>query len=235
MPDEPEKPRLRVPGIKPTKVRIPTKARVPRKRRTRRLPVREPEPVDLKAQIEAEIAQIRATFEQAQRSFHAVGKALNELNRPEVLRAFEVRRFDRFCDRHVLPYRTVERYMKVARHFTEDAAVEMRLMRAYHLARYVERSRTKWSAMQLKERNARLGKARKRLSEMNSSELKLLADTATEGDATPSEPSAEEARSVENFSGQVLEFLDLPGKVKVDRKRGRVTLEFALEEVLEHF
>ncbi len=188
----------------------------------------------LRAQVEAEIARIRERVAIAEAEFYAVGKALLELDRPEVLAAFGVPSFKAFLDAHVMPAVTAHRYMTVAREYDAAQAAELGVLKAFHLVQYAQVTRSSLTAATLARRDSRIGRPPRRISTLSATEV---ADAVRQqkmdaGRAALPAPTRDERRAAKAFVTRVETELGVDATMRIDKKRGVLRLEVKLSELL---
>ena len=156
----PRRPPITLPPSIPTP-RLPQTPRIPRAPRVPQAPVPQPAPGRLhaaeKARANKTIKAIQKRLKSADAEYYAVGKALATLDKAGVLAAFDATNFDAFLDAHVMPHATAQRYMTVAKAYTEVAALRLGVEKAFHLVQYATVMDTRLSAAQLAQRDSAIG------------------------------------------------------------------------------
>lgn len=217
--------RPRVPLSPATKPK-PTKKKATKRRSRAR-------PTTLAERTEAIIEDLRARYRKAESEFYAIGKALIELNRSEVLALYQAKSFEQFVSTHVLPYRTAARFIRVAREYDAETAQMLGVEKAYQLARRAEQM--KQSPQALAKRNAKL--AGKRISKLSAREIEDMVSAAAMQAAKKKRPTPTEAekKSVSAFRKDLVAYFEMQTKVTIDAKDRMVLIAVPLDEVLEEY
>lgn len=218
-------------GLTPATKRSATKR--PSKRPTKRSPARA---TTLAEQTERAISDLRERYRKAELEFYAIGKALPSLNRPEVLQLYKVRTFAELVSKHILPYRTAARFIRVAKVFSEPTAQKLGVEKAYQLARLAELNpKIKSPPEVLAKRDAVLSK--RRISKMSARDIEALADAAAmrAGKTRTKQPSKNETAAVRALAADLNEFLEMPTRTKIDAKRRIVVIELPLDDVMDEY
>ena len=185
---------------------------------------------------EAIIADLRERYRKAELEFYYIGKALPALNRPEIFQLYGVRTFAELVTKHILPYRTAARFIRVAAEYSETTVQSLGVEKAYQLARLAQLdAKIKTKPELLAKRDAVLGK--KRISAMSARDIEALADAAAmrAGKSRTPKPSAAQRASVEAFREYLVDHLEMPAKTKIDAKRQVVIIEVPLAEVMDEY
>lgn len=222
----PRRPRITL----PPSIATPTLPVAPRVRPAPQRRVR----VTEKARVTKIIKTVRKRLRSADAEYYAVGKALSKLDRPEVLAAFDAPNFDAFLDAHVMPHGTAQRYMTVAQTYSEVAALRLGVEKAFHLVQYAAVWDTRLSAAQLAQRDAAIGSPPRKVSTLSAADVANLVRMKKLGAARAALPKATRAdtRAAQAAARQVEEALGVDARVRVDKKRDLVKLEFRLSELL---
>lgn len=224
----PRRPRITLPPsvLSPTR---PTASRV-QPTPARRLRPR----ISEKARVTKVIKAVHKRLRSADAEYYAVGEALSGLDRPEVLTAFGAANFDAFLDAHVMPHATAQRYMTVAKAYSEVAALRLGVEKAFHLVQYASVWNTRLPAAELAQRDSAIGTPRRKVSTLSATDIANLVRMKKLGAARAALPKATRAdtRAAQAAARQVEEVLSVDARVRVDKKRDLVKLEIRLSELL---
>ncbi len=192
-------------------------------------------PGGIRAEVEAEVRQIRERLTLVEAEFYAIGKQLLALDRPEVLAAFGVKTFDQFLDAHVMPAGSAHRYMTVAREYDAAQAAELGVTKAYHLVQYARLAATPFRASVLARRDVKIGLPKRPISTLTAVDVadavrRLKMD---QGKAAIPKPSTRERSAAKRLVAQFEDRFGLDATMRIDKKRGVLRLEVKLSELVE--
>lgn len=217
----------------------PRKGRTGRTGRTPVSPAAPEEQASLLEQTEARITEIRTRYAEVQKEYYQIGKLILALDRREVLELYGLRSFREFVSTHIVAYSTAQRFMLVAENYDEETAVDLGIEKGFQLARLVRADPAiRSSAMQLVARDARLGKARKKISKLSAKEIKGLVENATMRSGKTEAPKAtrKEKAAVKRLGSVLGEQLELESvDVDIDPKKRTVVVTLSLDEVAEAY
>lgn len=164
-----------------------------------------------------------------------MGKALIALKNTDVVAQYGERSFREFVEKHVMPYTTAYRCMRVSEHFTESTATKLGIRKAQLLHRYVEVAELRTSAESLAKSDQKIGSPRKAISTLSTRDIEVLIQQTKmqEGRAQIPKPSAKTKRAVAKMRTEFIQHFGVVPKMRIDMKRGVVELELPLSEAGE--
>lgn len=189
----------------------------------------------LRASTERALTKIRTRLRKVDAEFLAVGQALNALDTPEILDAYQVPSFAAFLELHGIAQTTARRAMTVAREFAPETAKALGVTKAFHLFQYANASDAPHSAQTLAKRNLRIGSAGTRVSDLSArqieNEVRLLK--LAQGRASIPRISTRQRRLVRTFGTQFEERFGVDAKFRIDAKKKVLRIEVPLSELEE--
>ena len=192
--------------------------------------------------IRQRVADVREGYRAVQAGAYAIGKELVSLKKQRAQRRFKLPTFQQLVTEEMkIPYRTAARYMRVARHFKEETAVEHGISKCEQVIRLhavlADKRKYGRNPSVMLSRNPRFGKgAGKTLKRMTAKEVEALvrAIELRKAAALVPAPTPLQTRMLARLRKE-FEGIGLAARTRFHPGRNEFTAVFAFDEVREHF